>query len=55
MTPYPPTIGKEFAALYARETGRTLTPEQAQQYAERLLGFVQIVCDIHSAPPPKPP
>lgn len=45
----------EFRDLWKRETGQTITEEQARDYAENLLGLVRMVVDPsipkHEEPP----
>jgi hypothetical protein len=36
----------EFQALFKAETGKNITPEQAREYAERLIGLVDIVVNL---------
>ncbi|MDP6575775.1 MAG: hypothetical protein QF755_04790 [Candidatus Peribacteraceae bacterium] len=35
----------QFRDLWKKETGKTITMEQAREYAENLLGLVQIVVE----------
>ena len=42
----------EFRELFLRETGRTITDDQAREYAERLVRVVAFAAGIDPFPPP---
>ena len=43
----------EFRDLYRRETGREITDDQAQAYAERMIRLVAFATGVGSLPPPE--
>jgi hypothetical protein len=43
----------EFQALFKRETGREISPEQAAEYAERVIRVVVFAAGIEPFPPLK--
>ena len=45
----------EFRALWLKETGQSISTEQAQKYAENLLGIVQLLAESHVSQKEEPP